>query len=69
MIVGLRRDAATLNQEQDDVRAALPELLTSVPPDVEEVVGPFLPWCRNHIEENEAIAFLELGRESAGAPP
>jgi hypothetical protein len=67
MSVGVRRDAATFNQEQDEVRTALTELFTNVPRDVEEVVGPFLRWCRDHIEEIEAIAFGELLRESVGA--
>jgi hypothetical protein len=55
-------------QDQDDVRAALTAMLTNVPPDVEEVLGPFLHWCREHIDEIEAIAFLELMKVSLARP-
>jgi hypothetical protein len=66
MALDVPRDAATTQQEQDDVRAALTAMLTNVPQDVEEVLGPFLRWCRDHIDEIEAIAFFELVKASVG---
>jgi hypothetical protein len=62
------REVAMTEQDQDDVRAALTEMLTNVPQDVEEVLGPFLHWCRDHIDEIEALAFLELVKESVSRP-
>jgi hypothetical protein len=66
--LGVRREASTTKQEQEDVRSALAEMLTNVPQDVEEVLGPFLHWCRDHIDEIEAIAFLELMKASVEPP-
>jgi hypothetical protein len=68
MTPDVQRDAAVTDQERDAVRKALNAVLINVPRDVEEVLGPFLDWCRDHIEEIEAVAVLELGKVLV-APP